>query len=816
MIDGLIQDVRHAFRHLRRSPGFAAAAMLTLALGVGANTAMFSMLNALVLRPLPIKDPHGLIGVSNRNAQDQVRLTLIPVVTELQKGDGPLHDVCAYNGGGVFAADVKGTPTQAVIALVTGQCFNTFGVGPLLGRAIADDDAPIGRRGNLVTVIGHRFWTRMFAGDANVLGKTIRMEGMELTVIGVMPAGFGGLNADFGIDLFMPYGTISPIRPDRPPGASHILGRLRPGVPLEQARSELSARWPALMEAVVPSTLPPSERADLNNARVRVEQLGTGTNFLRDRYTRPLTIIFGLTGVLLLLACINLGGLLLSRFAARGPELAIRSALGGSRRRVAQQMLLESLLLSLGGAALAIPAAFAIVGVLASFLPVGLVERSLTFTPDLRVLAVTAAFGVAAGILMSGLPIWIAGRRRGAVRFGWDRTIAGSTNQWARGLLVAQVALSVVMLSGAGLLIRSLYLLQRADLGVRTANVLNVRVMPLPNAYRTIDNASYFPALHDQLAALPGVRSVGFARAFPRMAGEFVGQPIAFVGEPAGNARAQLESASPGFFETVGVPLLRGRGPSWADDSKSRQVAVVSEALARQLTPDGDVLGRRVRFGADRSHQDVVVVGVVGNASLGNPRQRDVPVFYRPTLQAGLFANYPNLVIATHGDPLAAAPAVARILKEGGREYAHEIATLDGVFARAPASERMSATLAGAVACLAVALAFIGVFGLLAYAVSRRTREIGVRVAVGADRGAVVRMVMREGLVLTLLGMAIGLPAAVFAGRVLKTLMFGVSEADPMTLAATTVFFVMLGLAAGIVPARRAAAVDPVVALRAD
>jgi predicted permease len=815
MLEPLIHDARQALRHLRGSPGFAAAAILTLAVGIGANTAMFSVLNALVLRPLPIRDPHGLISVSGRNTKDQLRLTPIPAVGDLS-GDGPLQHVCGYNGGVVLAVEAGGTPTQSIGALVTGQCFTAFGVAPILGRPILDDDAPLNRPGNRVAVIGHRFWTRMFGADPNAVGKTFRTEGFELTVIGVMPPGFGGLHADIGADVFVPFDTIFPARTDRRPGANQILGRLREGVSLEQARAQLEARWPALLEIVVPPTLSPAERADMRDARPRVERIGTGTSFYRDRYVRPLTIIIGLTGSLLLLTCVNLGGLLISRLAARGPEIAVRLALGGSRQRIAQQMFVEGLLLSLGGVALAIPVSFAIVGMLTSFVPRALVERTVTFAPDLGVLGATALVGLVAGLLMSALPIAIASGRQATAYGAWNRTIAGTTSRWARGMLVAQVAVSVVILIGAGLMIRSLYLLQGVDPGVRRDGVAIVRVMPLPNAYRDLDNASYYPALVEKVAALPGVRAVGLTRLFPRLTSESAGQPIAFVGDPPGDAKATLEATSPALFETLGIPLLRGRLTSWSDDQRSLQVAVVSDGLARSLASDGDVIGRRVRFGSTRDHQDVVIVGVVQNATMGNPRQPALPVFYRPTLQAGRFANYPSLVIATDRDPLSIAPELRQVLQAGGREYAHDIARLDDILRQAPSSERMSATIAGALAGLAIALAFIGVFSLLAYAVSRRTREIGVRVAIGADPQTVRTMVMREGFLLTLTGVAIGLPVAFLAARALRTLMFGVSESDPLTFAVAAGFFLALGLVAGIVPARRAVAVDPIVALRAE
>ena len=814
-MDALLHDARYAFRHLRRAPWFSAAAILTLAFGIGANTAMFTMLNALVIRPLPIKDPEGLIAVTGRNQQDQLRQTLITAVPELQR-DGPFGSVCAINGNGVFAADVGGVPTQAVIAVVTGRCFEVFGVNPVLGRVITDDDAPLTRAGNRVAVIGYPFWTRMFNRDANVLGKTIRMDGIALEIIGVMPRDFVGIQADFGIDVYFPNYTVTPMRPDRPAAATQVLGRLKPGVSLEQARTELSARWTALTESTVPAGLAAPLRALYSHPRVRVEEFSRGTSFHRDRFARPITIILGLTLSLLLLACVNLGGLLLSRLAERGPELGIRLALGGSRGRVALQMIVESLMLSLSGALLAVPASFAFVNLLASFLPVGLVQNQTRLEPDLSVFALTALCGLAAALLMSSVTLVLAWRRTNVVSFAWDRTVVAHSSRVTRLLLVTQVALSVVLLTGAGLMIRSVYLLQRADVGLRTDRVLNAKIMPLPDGYRGIDNATYYRALSEQLLQIPGVRGVGFSRAFPRVLTEFVGQPIAPVGEPFGDRRAQLESASPGFFDTVGIPLLRGRFPAWTDHSRSQPVAVVSESLARVLAPTGDLIGRHFKLGVEPAHQDVEIVGIVGNATLGNPREAAVPVFYRPMLQAGAFANYPNIQIATDGDPLVITSAVDQAVRSGGREYVHELATIERLLQRAPSGERMTAAVAAAIAALAVTLAFIGLYGALAYDVSRRKKEIGVRVALGASRTAVTGMVINAGLRLTLIGLAVGVPAAIASARVLRTMMYGVSEHDPATLAACVALFIVTGATAGLVPALRAANVDPAVALRAE
>lgn len=817
MRESLGLDLRHTVRQLRRSRGFTAAALFTLALGIGANGAMFSLVNALVFRPLPIKDPHGLIAISGRSSLQQLRLIPIPAVEILSRDGSPLQDVCGYNAGVVLPIEANRAPTMAIGGLVTGGCFDAFGVAPLLGRIITGDDAPLYSRGNLVTVISHRLWMRMFNGDPSAIDKSIRVEGAELRIIGVMPEGFVGLHPHSPIEFFTPFDTWSPARTDRRPAASHIVGRLRPEVTFEQASQQISAQWQAMIEFAAPATMPPAERQSMIAARPRIERFGTGFSIYRDFYARPVTLMFGLTTILLVLACLNLGGLLLSRAIERAPESAIRLALGGSRARIARQLLIENVTLGITGAALAIPVSFALVNLLVEFLPEGLVDTGVTYTPDALVIAVTAAVGVIAGVVMSLLPMWIAASSRTFAGIGANRSVSHASSYWSRGLLVAQVALSIVMVVGAGLLGRSLYLLRSVDTGVRSENVAVARLWPLPNAYRTIDHAAYYPPLVERVASLPGVVAVGYGRFFPRMSLQFPGQPIALVGDPDGDVRAHMEVTSPAFFKALGVPLVAGRGTTWSDTARSRQVAVISEQLARLLAPGGNVIGRRVRFGTDPRNQDVEIVGVVRNMTMGNSRRTDLPMLFRPALQLPQFAQYPSLVIRHEPHALAGlAAGVRQIATEGQREFLLDFHPLQDLLDRAPASERMSAAVAVTLAVLAILLSFVGVFGVLAYSVSRRTREIGVRAAIGADPRSVMSMVMREGVALTGLGVAIGLPAAYFSGSVLRSLTFGIAGADPVTFGSAAVFFLLLGMAAGLVPARRAARVDPVIALRAE
>ncbi len=816
MLDSLVQDLRHALRHLRRSPGFASAAVVTLGLGIGANSAMFSLVNVLLLRPLPIADPHGLIAISGRNQQQQLQLTPIPAIESLNQ-EGPFQPVCGYNAGVILSIEANGSPAQAIGGLVTGECFAAFGVAPILGRTITDEDAPLFTRGRMVTVIGHRLWTRLFNAEASVIGQSIKVEGATLEIIGVMPEGFVGLHPHSSIDFFAPFDTWSPARADRRPAASHIVGRLKPGITFAQAARQIDAQWSAVMEFAAPATMSPAERQAMLRARPRVEHFGTGFSIYRDLYSQPVVLMFGLTVVLLAMACLNLGGLLLSRAIERRPETAIRLALGGSRWRVARQWVIENLIVSLGGAVLAIPLAFSLVRIVVELMPQGVLMDTGMFTPDATVIGVTALVGAIAGLVMSVAPIQMIAPRRVFTGVGSDRTVAPATTLWARGLLVVQVALSMVMVIGAGLLGRSLYLLQQVDTGVRAENVTVARLYPLPNAYRTLNDAAYYPQLVDRIAALPGVSAVGYGRFFPRLSLAFPGDPIAFVGDPDGAARARLEAVSPGYFETLGIPLIHGRLNNWTDNAQRRHVAVVSEGLARSLQPDGQVVGRRVRYGSAPQDQDVEIIGVVRNATMGNSRRSDLPMLFRPAMQLPLFGRYPTILIRHDPQALSTVTTGLRqIVADGGAEFVLDMHPLQTRLDRAPASERMSAAIAITLGMLAIVLAFVGVFGMLACAVSRRTREIGVRAAVGADQADVMWMVIREGLVLSAIGVAIGVPAASAGGQVLGSLVFGITPRDPLTFGSAIAFFLVLGLTAGLVPARRAARVDPVIALRSE
>lgn len=817
MAGSILEDVRRGVRHLVRSPAFSLATIATLALGLAANIAMLSVWNALMLRPLPVRAPSELVWARGHSPQGQNRLTLATAVPRLEEDPGPLTGYCAWNGNLVLPVEAHGEPTQASIDFMSAGCLETLGLMPVLGRVYTAAEAPLTSAGAQVVLIHHRFWQRMFGGDPAVIGQRLRTEGRQLEIIGVLPAGYDGIQIDGGADIVAPFGSILPAPVGRPPGASLILARLRPGTTIEQARAHLTSRWPAVVAAVLPAGLNARERDTFRDVQVRVESLATGLSELRDRYRRAVQVALGLTGLLLALVCANLGGLLLARMAAREQELQVRRALGATGARLFQQMAIESLLLAGVGTVLGTGLAWTLVGAIERLLPVGITGRTLSLTPDLRVIGVSAVGGVLTAGLICLVPVLSATRRANAAETQWDRTVVRASTRRHRLLLVTQVAICSILVVGAGLLSRSLAALLGADTGVRPDRVLSVRLMPLPNGYEGFDAASYYPVLLERLAALPSVHRVGYARMFPHLTTATPQlAPITVIGEPDPDIGAQFDVVSPRFFDTVGIRVVRGRGIETGDDARARAVAVVNEQLARQIAAGGEVIGRRISYGPGPERENIEVVGVVSNATLGSFRATSPPIVYLSALQAGRLGYYPTLALATNGEPMRIAPDVERVVRSMGHEYAHTTLPLAEFLDRSVATERLAAGVAGATALLGIVLALVGLYALLAFAVDRRAREIGVRLALGATSGGVLRLVIREGVTLVLCGVAVGVPLSIGPARFLESLLFGITPFDWITLAGTAVAFLVVGLVGGLVPAIRASRVDPATVLRAE
>jgi putative ABC transport system permease protein len=824
VIDRLRQDVRYALYQAARAPGFACVVVTTLALTIGANTALFSLVNALVLRTLPVRNPGELVLLQATDDRGQQNRPLY-YSTFSELAALPVFDSLAlYSGGGFFQIEARGALNEGLIEASTPGLFEALGLQPHLGRFFTADDSPADRPAAAVVVLSYDFWRRAFGRDPKVVGETILISGTPAVVIGVTPPGYKGLYVDGGYGFSVPLTFLTrqmSANPERPVRGLNAVARLAAGVPLTQARAAVEAVWPTLRVRSVPPGLSQTEQKEIPTQRIKVESLATGFSSLRRQYQRPLMLLWAITALLLLVGCVNFSGLLLARAAAREQQLAICFALGASRGRIIQQLLTESLLLSLIGAAVALPLAWWGTKAAGTVLWESSAPLAQSLTPDARVLALTAAIAIATGLVIGMLPAYSASRDRPRAGLRLDATVSHMSSRWGKSLLVAQIAMSLMLLVGAGLFASSLVKLRNLDDGIRTDGVRWSRLFAVPNGYRNQNDAAYYPELVRQLSGVQGVHSVALASYFPTYFGlgnAVPTQPLARAEatDPAQAAAGFMENVTPRFFETVGITLLRGRDFAWSDDAQHPEVAIINESLNRQLFQDGDAIGRRLRIGNDPRRAAVEIVGVVSDAAIVNYKLPHMPVAFRPRTQELQLSRAPVMVFRMSADPAVVDKAMERVIAGLGHEYPRRFSSLDEQIDLSLLQERLLAALSSFFAGLAVLIAFVGLYGMLAYAVARRTREIGVRMALGASRNRLIRMIVSDAVRLTLLSVAIGVSCSLAAGSLIGSFLFGLGPADPATFIGASALFVLVGAVAGLRPALRASSVDPMAALRAD
>lgn len=822
MIARFVHDSRFAVRQIHREPALSLAVVVVLALIVGVTTGIISLLNALVLRPLPVKDPASLIVLTAMDERgQQSRPIYYRTYTELARQ--PVFDsLVLYSGGGVLLTQARGVAGEGGIEAVTPGYFDMLGLAPQLGRFFSEQDSPGDGPSALVVVITHRFWQRHYGGDPNAVGEQLTVSAVPLTVIGVTRPEYIGLSIESGTDFIVPASILGrqlvtnqftggPLR------ASNLVGRLKPGTTLQQARTVLDTAWPQLRAATVPAGLNSTEQAEFPTRLIKLESLATGFSNLRSRYGDPLWLLAGGSILLLLVGCVNLSGLLLTRAFANHHALEIRMTLGATRLRIARQLLIHSLALSLAGSALAVPLAWWVSKGLLSVLWESSVTPIVSVTPDARVFAALVAGAAAIGIIVSALPSLVATRGRSEL-LGAARAVSSPTSGWGRGLLIAELAISLVLVFGAGLFVRSLVSLRGIDIGVRTDGVRWTRAIAQPGGYRTIDDASYYPALVQRLSSVPGVKAVALSFYFPaylnfaNLATEHAIAHSTATGSE-GAVMGMMDFISPGFFDINGITMHAGRDVAWTDDRRRPPVTVINESLQRKLFPKGDAIGQRIRIGNDAARKEVEVIGVVADATIGGFRNAHQPVAFRPRGQEPQFRS-PIVLFRGDGNPSELDAAVTKAIYEMGHEYSRRIYTMNEQIDIALKQDRLLAALSSTFAGLAIVLAFIGIFSMQAYSVGRRTREIGIRIALGATPGGVVGSVVRESLLVTLAGIAIGVPIALMAARVVGALLFGLSPSDPWTMGAVLILFVVVGALAGLRPALAASKIDPGAALR--
>jgi predicted permease len=821
MWDALLHDGRYSLRLLRRSPGFTAVVLFTLMLTVGATAALYSVLNALVFRSLPVSAPDRLALLSLSDPRDgRMRFVYLSPFAAYQNRQKSFETIAPYSGGGLFRTDVRGVQVEAGVETGTPDSFALLGVRPFAGRLTSVADAPTLTEAAPVAVIGHRFWQRQFGGDPRAVGETIRIESVALTVIGVTPPAFHGLQVDGGADVFVPQAIMRQLGGDltRPHRARNAIGRLRPDVTIAQAQAEAAALWPVVQREAMPGGLSAADQNDLRRARIAVESLATGISSLRLRYGTPVRLLVGFAGILLVIGVVNLSGLFLVRAVARHQQLGVRIALGASRGRLVQQQLVESLTLSLAGTALAMPVAWWICALCERLIGSTARPLALALTPDGHVFLAAAAIAVATSVAIAVLPALIT---TGGHRVSTSaRSIITGTGRPGHALVVAQIALSLTLLSSAGLLVRTLTNLRANDATFPLTRTLFTRLWLNADDHRKHDDPAYYTALVRELSALPGVESVGLSMYFP----QFLTIPFppeviarAEVPDQSSDVAIRTDIVSPEFFATIGIARRQGRDFTWADTATTPPVAIVNTTLARLLFPAGDVIGRHVRLEQDPSHQAIEIVGVVNDAAVANIREPHGPVAFRPLLQQPQ-VHVPLVHLRTTADPKVQAEALTRVVGSLGRHFVRtwQLLTLDEQVDQSLLQERLVAGVSVGFASLAVLLAGVGVYGLLAYAAVRRTREIGVRMALGATRGSVLQMFVGQGVTLALVGVLVGLPCALAAGQFTRALLYGLTPGDPANLVIASGVFVVIAAAASWRPASRAASTDPMETLRHD
>jgi len=829
LAESLWQDAGYGLRLLRRSPVFTAVAILTLALGIGANTAIFTLLDALVLRNLPVPQPEQLVRFGAQLGDDSSAGLSLPMFEGIGRDQKVFSSMFAWSGDGVVNVETAGRLVRADLWCVSGNYQSELGATPELGRLIGPSDVNLEAAAPAqVAVLSFGFWQRHYGGAGDVIGRTMRIEGYPFTIIGVTRRGFRGISADDITEVTVPL-TAEPLiyhgpadiqKQLRRPDARWLeaAGRLMSGMRLEQARAQLDSLWPAILQSLLPELHTAAERDRLLAFHLKIESGAKGASYLRGKFAQPLVVLLAISGLVALVACVNLASLMLSRAASRSHELGVRVALGAGRARLAQQMLTESLALSVAGTL----AGFALAQwgsrALANFI-VGetyIVPAALNLSPDLRVLGFTAAAAILAGVLFGTAPAWRASREDPLTSLQLSaRTVGSRTGLLGRSLIVTQVALSVILLAGAGLFLRSLNKLQGLDPGFRTRGMLVVHLFPVPGGYKDLNWADYYRQLTERISGLPGVVSAGISHMTPGVGGPWT-QQFRVSGSGGVGVASTFAMVMPGAFRAMGVPLVRGREFSWADNESAPHVAVVSRSFAAKFFPGADPIGRRLEITTQPKWKEVEIVGVVGDASMYEIRDVRPPTVYVSPIQYGDYSGWPEVLVQTENSPAAMAPTIRQVVESFGRESVFSVKTVQEGIGRSLLRERVTAMLSAYFGGLALLLAAIGLYGLMAYSVTKRTREIGIRMALGASPKSVRTMVLRETFVLAALGLAIGLPCAIAASRMIARMLYGVAGHDGPTLLGVCVVLAAAAGLAGFLPARRATRLDPMVALRQE
>jgi predicted permease len=821
----LLRDVKHGARLIAKSPGFTVAAVLSLALGIGANTTIFTLINAVLLHPLPVDDPAELVSVfttDERNTGGQLGfLQLSPMnYRDLRDKNEVFSGLAAHTGLPLNITGGTGNPEQVFGEIVTGNYFGVLGARPLVGRVfLPDEDKNPGEK--LVCVLGYGEWQKRFGGDPSIVGRTISLNEQQFTVLGVMPKGFKGTNAIGAPALWVPYMTypqtvngffLELLRPDSRRGlAFNVTGRLKPGVTVQQAEANLKTIARQLEQEY------PNENKGRNVTLVPLAQATINPGF-RSNLVAAGGLLMTIVGLVLLIACANVANLLLARASARQREIALRLSLGASRGQLIRQLLTEGTMLAVIGGLAGLLLAYWAQGALWSFRPPFLQADAIDIQPDLRVLLFTLGIALTTGLLFGLAPAVQASRPNLVTELKENPSAPASSRRLfsLRNMLVAtQIALSLVALVGAGLFLRSLQNAQRIRPGFDMDRLAVMSFDLGAQGYTEERGRQFQQRVLEQVAAVPGVESATLASTVPLFNGGFA-RTVFLEGQDTSDRRSgrlvQISVAGSRYLETVGVQLLRGRTISDQDQPNTPSAVVINETMAKRFWPDEDAIGKRFKFFGQENFQQVV--GIAKDSKYNFIGEDPTPFIYQPMTQVyqpqvSLFvrsANPSSIIGTVRGE----VQQLNRNLPLTG------VFTLSDIVDQSLWAPRMGASLLAVFAGLSLVLAVIGIYGVMAYSVSQRTRELGIRMALGASRGDVVRLVVLQGVKLTIAGVLVGLTVSFAVTRLIVNMLFGVSPTDILTFSVVPAVLALAALGASYLPALRATRIDPLVALRSE
>jgi predicted permease len=834
----VIQDIRYGLRMIARTPGFTIVAVLSLALGIGANTAIFTVMDSLMLKMLPVKDPRRLVTleIADYKIGDFTLSSFsYPAYASLRDNNEVFDGLLASGGGGTpqFVMNGPGASGQvetATMRLVSGNYFSTLTVRPIIGRTITEDDDKVGAALPVV-VIGYDYWKSRFGLDPSVVGRTFAVTDTSFTIIGVAPPGFFGTQVGETPDMFAPL-AIQPILAhgesmiDRL--SSHwlsLMARLKPGISIQQADANSNVAYRRVVDQEASSIKDAKSREQVIQQHLRVSPGGRGqTSWIRDSLSTQLLILMGIVGIVLLIACANIANLMLARGSARRKEISVRLALGAGRSRLVRQLLTESLILALLGGAFGLFLAFLGSGFLVRLVSTGSLPVLLDLHPDLGTLGFTAGICVLTGLLFGLAPALRATRVDLAPALKERASYSAiSRHGLGKALVAGQVALSLLLLVGAGLFARTYQKLRGLDLGFDQAHLYQVFWDAWSSGYKNEKLAVLFDEATERVSSLPGVLSVSlsetglFSRSISLGWVTVEGNTSA---EPDEEARCRSDRVGRSFFETVGMTIARGRSFGPEDSARSPKVAVINESLAQHYFGGADPIGKRIYYRDPERKDPIEVVGIVKDAKYLDLRGPTPPMLYTPYVQGenkdkddlrGI-----NLIeVKAIGEPASLASAIRNQIYSLDRNLAVEsIDPLGGLVNDSLVQERAIATISSFFSLLALMLAGIGLYGIMSYSVNQRTAEIGIRLALGARPGKVEWLVLKETLLLLAIGIGTGLAAAVASTRLISSFLFGLSPVDPLAIIVATMVMAAVSVLAGYLPARRASRVDPMVALR--